>query len=534
MDNIMDKKYCVPEIKEEREKIKDHIELYMKDKDFIPPLSLKQIQDYSGIIMLQNSISEAYKDYVTILTSNAIWLKTFIRIPYNRRILILPECLRNTAKCTAKTDKLGLLCELCGSCPIGIFIDKAETLGYLTLVAEGSTIVTKLIEKNQIDGILGVSCINALERSFPYTASTAVPAIALPLTENGCSNTSFDSDFLEEILARHETPNWQNPLDLDQLKTTVQNIFKEKKISKYINKKNTRTEQAASRWMAKDGKRWRPFMFISVYKTIMNTHNNISEDIEKIALAIECFHKASLIHDDIEDNDDQRYGDYTLHKKYGIPIALNIGDFLLGEGYRLIANSNFNEFQKSRMFLEVSENHRNLCLGQGEDLEWKKNPVNLSIENVINIFQHKTSPAFEVALVLGAICADENSELCSILKKFSKYLGIAYQIKDDIEDFTDSNGNDLDASRPSLLRALANENNGKDNILETVKNLKLDQQALVMIENFQNKALETISPLTLQPLKSLLFKIVYKVLGLHGAHGRQPKNNISGNNSIVF
>ena len=52
---------------------------------------------------------------------------------------------------------------------------------------------------------------------------------------------------------------------------------------------------------------------------------------------MECFHKASLIHDDIEDDDAQRYGEPTLHVEHGVPVALNVGDLLIGEGYRLLA-----------------------------------------------------------------------------------------------------------------------------------------------------------------------------------------------------
>ena len=63
------------------------------------------------------------------------------------------------------------------------------------------------------------------------------------------------------------------------------------------------------------------------------------QDLQKVAVAIECFHKASLIHDDIEDNDAARYGEKTLHEEFGAAVALNVGDLLIGEGYRLIGAS---------------------------------------------------------------------------------------------------------------------------------------------------------------------------------------------------
>ena len=58
--------------------------------------------------------------------------------------------------------------------------------------------------------------------------------------------------------------------------------------------------------------------------------------IRRAALSIEAFHKASLVHDDIEDDDIFRYGRATLHRQYGVGTAINVGDYLIGLGYRLV------------------------------------------------------------------------------------------------------------------------------------------------------------------------------------------------------
>ena len=104
----------------------------------------------------------------------------------------------------------------------------------------------------------------------------------------------------------------------------------------------------------------------------------LPDDIKKIAVAIECFHKASLIHDDIEDNDATRYGEKTLHAEYGVPVALNVGDLLIGEGYRMIASSKESPEQKSQMLLVAAQGQRQLCRGQGEELCWARDPAPLS------------------------------------------------------------------------------------------------------------------------------------------------------------
>src|SRR4029079_4630281 len=59
--------------------------------------------------------------------------------------------------------------------------------------------------------------------------------------------------------------------------------------------------------------------------------------VKRAALSIETFHKASLVHDDIEDDDLFRYGEQTLHRRFGMPTAINVGDYLIGLGYRLIS-----------------------------------------------------------------------------------------------------------------------------------------------------------------------------------------------------
>ncbi|HEY5914964.1 MAG TPA: polyprenyl synthetase family protein [Verrucomicrobiae bacterium] len=107
-----------------------------------------------------------------------------------------------------------------------------------------------------------------------------------------------------------------------------------------------------------------------------------------------------MIHDDIEDNDDCRYGERALHAEYGVAMALNIGDLLIGEGYRLISACEIPPVLKAEMLLVASECQRQLCRGQGGELYWTRNPQPLGPLQVLEIFRQKTAPAFEVALKL--------------------------------------------------------------------------------------------------------------------------------------
>src|SRR5207244_1168243 len=221
------------------------------------------------------------------------------------------------------------------------------------------------------------------------------------------------------------------------------------------------TERIARDWLKRAGKRWRPFLTVATFQALRdNTGAALPEDIRKIALAVECFHKASLIHDDIEDGDAMRYGEKTLHEEYGIPVALNVGDLLLGEGYRLIGECDVDAEARAAMLKIAAAGHRTLCLGQGAELCWVRSPQQLSSLQVLDIFRQKTAPAFEVALRLGAAYAGQHDDenLCEILSKYSEALGIAYQIRGDIEDLAEqADCGAIAALRPTLPLALDGE-----------------------------------------------------------------------------
>ncbi|MHC4792573.1 MAG: DUF116 domain-containing protein, partial [Planctomycetota bacterium] len=70
-------------------------------------------------IISSAKIKPVYIDFLAILINNEIWRPTVRGIPYNKRLLLLPKCLRDNENCPAEFDNLGLLCENCGRCPIG-------------------------------------------------------------------------------------------------------------------------------------------------------------------------------------------------------------------------------------------------------------------------------------------------------------------------------------------------------------------------------------------------------------------------------
>ena len=523
----------VPQTKSERDDLWRSVEDYVAREQLVPPLSLDELLEHADSVLAATGTSAEFREFAAVLVGNAAWHDTVAGVPFDRRILLLPQCLRTKAECPAELDEYGLLCEQCGRCPLGDLQEKAERLGYIVLIAEGTTVVTQLLQDGRVDAVIGVGCMSSLERSFPYMAADAIPGIAIPLTRDGCDHTEVDLDWLDRAIALRSEQAYSGRFDLDQLRSTVMGWFVSEPLRALLAADDTQTEDIGISWLAKSGKRWRPILAVSVYGALNGHAETYPETLRRIAVAVECFHKASLVHDDIEDDDDTRYGEQTLHRQYGIPIALNVGDFLLGEGYRLIASSGTSPEQIKRMLAVAADGHRTLCLGQGKELAWVSDPTPLSSSEVIDIFLRKTAPAFEVALRLGAITGGSDGHLCEVLRQFSQALGVAYQIRDDILDFMgNGDGSDADAMRPSLLLALAYENasRGEQQQLRSawrdgcrpaglaapvralLNSLDVEPQAHELLSHYRKQAIATLRPLRNVRLKSLLHRLTGRIL----------------------
>ncbi|MBN2685585.1 MAG: polyprenyl synthetase family protein [Pontiellaceae bacterium] len=495
----------VPASTTERDRLRQKVEAYAARNHLVPPLSMEELRDHA--LKLTSELNEL--DYMMVLLNNVVWRETVASIPYARRLLLLPQCMRDFKHCPATIDEFGLLCEECGRCSIGALQAEAENLGYVVLVAEGSTVVSKLLEGGKVDAVIGVSCLNALEKSFPYMADGAIPGLAIPLNENGCINTTTDVTQVREALQLKSDTPWVNQVDTAQIRTLVESWFDAIEPAEM----ETRTEQIAYEWLCKDGKRWRPFLLACTYDALAGTNADFPDEVRRLAIAVECFHKASLVHDDIEDSDSLRYDEPTLHCLYGIPVALNAGDLLVGEGYRWIASV---KKYTDRLLGVAVENHRTLCLGQGEELGGLSAETPFTTAQIIEIFRRKTAPAFGASLQLGAVAAEADVPLVEALGKFSESLGIAYQIHDDLEEYESGEKHDL---RASILLSLANdqrpgeritpETPGLDHLLHEMMVLEKTRQ---LLEHYKNEAIRALNPITSAPLKGLLRRITSKML----------------------
>jgi geranylgeranyl diphosphate synthase, type II len=524
----------IPQTPIERNHFLQVIRNYVAEFNPVPPMPADELKVHADRVIGMLKCDPIYRDYIGVLINNEMWREQIAAVPFERRLLLLPKCLRVESKCPAPFDEFGLLCKQCGLCTIQDLQAEAEKLGYATLVAEGSAIVMSLIQTGKIEAIVGVSCLSVLERAFPYMEAAAIPGVAIPLLQDDCIDTTVDLDWVWDYI--HLTSDDQTRrLDLGALRDEVDFWFSPVALDTIMGNADGETERIAREWLMRAGKRWRPFLVVSAFQALRRDLGKpLPEDIKKVAVAVECFHKASLIHDDIEDNDALRYGEKTLHEEHGVAVALNVGDLLIGEGYRLLAACKASPAAKAEMIRVASEGQRELCRGQGAELCWARNPQSLTQHQVLDIFRKKTAPAFEVALRVGALYAgvEQHEEVEDVLHVYSEALGIAYQIRDDLSDLGDTGEtNDIAGLRPSLLLAVAHEKakDAQKELLASVWRRQLpagvsvkdieaiyaevgaDLRAKTLLETYKEEAIRCLRDLENPNLKGLLRRVLGKI-----------------------
>jgi geranylgeranyl pyrophosphate synthase len=223
-------------------------------------------------------------------------------------------------------------------------------------------------------------------------------------------------------------------------------------------------EAIAYDWLARGGKRARPFMTLAAFHAL-RPDDGLPDPVRRAAVAIEAFHKASLVHDDIQDEDEYRYGATTLHHRHGVATAINVGDYLIGLGYRLVSadRTEVGGDCAADMTAYLAEAHLQLSEGQGAELLWRNARRDFTVGDALELYALKTAPAFAAALYLGLRLAGPAEKYESAVKEFCRDLGIAFQVRNDLDDLLGDRdnkllaGQDLLAGRPTVLLALALE-----------------------------------------------------------------------------
>ena len=171
-------------------------------------------------------------------------------------------------------------------------------------------------------------------------------------------------------------------------------------------------------FMRRGGKRLRPRLCEEVYRRLAPGG---TVDLSVLAEALESFHKASLIHDDIQDGDETRYGRPTVWREFGVPVAIAVGDWLLAHGIDLVARADYSN--AAEMSREVSAAILRLCEGQGDELTGCADYVSVAIR--------KTGSLFGLAAALGALAAGADP---APYREWGETFGVLFQVRDDLAD----------------------------------------------------------------------------------------------------
>ena len=223
---------------------------------------------------------------------------------------------------------------------------------------------------------------------------------------------------------------------LEDKKKIVEGNLKEL-LGNYENKYPEKLAEAMEYAVMNGGKRIRPILMYMVCDLFEKNNCKSYDKIKEIAAALEFIHCYSLVHDDLPamDNDDYRRGKLTVHKKYNEAIGVLVGDVLLTEAFGIIANSkSLGAKNKIEIISKLSEYAGFFGMVGGQFVDMESENKKVEIDTLKYIHAHKTGKLLTAAIELPMIALDIESEKREKMVEYSKLLGIAFQIKDDILD----------------------------------------------------------------------------------------------------
>ena len=285
------------------------------------------------------------------------------------------------------------------------------------------------------------------------------------------------------------------------MKKTKQIENNAKIVNKYLNSKLNgnpkKLYDAAGHLIVNGGKRLRPYMVIRSCQIL----GGKSSTAMIAASAVEMVHNFTLVHDDIMDNDEMRHGVPTVHKKFGMPIAILAGDVLFSKAFQIISESKLSPNANAHLISRLAKACVDVCEGQLLDIKMADEKRIPTEAEYITMIGKKTAALFDVSCAMGAICATNKPKDISNLSTFGRNLGIAFQITDDLIGVMGDPkvtkkpvGNDLregKKSLPILMAIKLAKGNEKKIILKAFGNSKISKKDL-------NRAVEVIRSLGIE------------------------------------
>ncbi len=252
------------------------------------------------------------------------------------------------------------------------------------------------------------------------------------------------------------------------------------------------------------GKQLRPMFVILSAKL----HGEINDKTYRAASLVELLHTATLVHDDVVDESYERRGFFSINALWKNKIAVLVGDYLLSKG--LLLSLDNDDFEVLKILSQAVKQ-----MSEGELLQIEKaRNLNLKEETYFEIIKNKTASLLASSCAAGIFTTSGDQVLTSKMKQFGEWVGIAFQIKDDLFDYGDENvgkptGNDIKEKKltlpliytlnncnPSLKKQLIyiikNENRRKEKVKEVIEIVKANggiSYSQKKMEEYRDKSL---------------------------------------------
>lgn len=280
--------------------------------------------------------------------------------------------------------------------------------------------------------------------------------------------------------------------------------------------------------LSNSGKQLRPLLALLVARACSG--HQISEATIRYAAAAELLHNATLLHDDVADNSDQRRGVPTIMSLMGPSVSVLVGDYWLVKAMEMILGSSEEDHMVTKIFSKTLSD-----LAEGEMLQLQKAQNGDTVQDdYLRIIYSKTASLFEAACVSAAISVNASEEYMTAARNYAVALGIAFQIKDDILDYsgTESVGKPLGvdileqkitmpllgaiAHAPAqesrirgLVKGIVDHPEYRDEIVTFVKENSGLEYAVRQLDGYVEKAVEALSVLPLCRERALLEDLAY-------------------------
>lgn len=301
----------------------------------------------------------------------------------------------------------------------------------------------------------------------------------------------------------------------------------DKRLEQAIKSKDKVMEQASLHLLSSGGKRVRPaFVILS---SQFGQHEKTSEETYQVAVALELIHMATLVHDDVIDKSDKRRGRLTIAKKWDQTTAILTGNFLLALGLKHLM-----AVKDNRIHQIISKSIVNVCRGELFQFQDQFN-ANQSITNYLRRINRKTALLIQLATEVGAITSEADPRTIHNLKMIGHYIGMSFQIIDDVLDFTSTEkklgkpvGSDLmngHITLPVLLEMRRNpefkekvsaltpqsSREAFETCIQTIRKSDSIEASKQVSDDYLTKALKLIDELPESNAKSLIKNLTKKV-----------------------